>query len=286
MPYAATVFNVMIASPGDVAAERDLARDIINEWNSIHSESRQMVLMPIRWDTNSHPSMEDRPQGILNKQILERADLLVAMFWTRIGTPTGEAVSGSVEEIERHVKAGKPAMIYFSSAPAKLEKVDHEQYKALTQFKAELRKRGLCGDYESTDQFAEMFRRQLATKLNGDASFRTAPSSPPQTPAAISAVVEKAQKTIPTLSADAKTLLTEAAMDSDFLVIYAQMRDQTILNTNRKEFIQAKYPRSRSKWERALKELAVAKLIYATDKEGEMWVLTQEGHDLVQQLRP
>lgn len=43
MPYSAAIFNVMIASPGDVAQERELARDIINEWNAIHSRSRGMA---------------------------------------------------------------------------------------------------------------------------------------------------------------------------------------------------------------------------------------------------
>src|SRR5882757_9688453 len=109
MSYNATIFNVMIASPGDVTVERNLAREAIHEWNAIHSVSRGIALMPIGWETHSHPSMEDRAQGVLNKQILNEADLLVAMFWTRIGTPTGEAVSGSVEEIERHISAGKSA---------------------------------------------------------------------------------------------------------------------------------------------------------------------------------
>jgi hypothetical protein len=124
MPYTATVFNVMIASPGDVAVERQLAREVVHNWNAIHGESRKMVLMPTGWETHSHPSMEDRAQGVLNKQILVQADLLVAIFWARLGTPTGEAVSGSVEEIERHVKAGKPAMIYFSSAPIRMNQLD------------------------------------------------------------------------------------------------------------------------------------------------------------------
>jgi hypothetical protein len=32
--------------------------------------------------------MGDEPQKIINKRILKDADLLVGIFWTRLGTPT------------------------------------------------------------------------------------------------------------------------------------------------------------------------------------------------------
>src|SRR4051794_33094357 len=109
----------MVASPSDVAQERVIVREILAEWNAIHSEDRKIVLMPLLWEANAAPAMGDRPQAIINGQLLKNADLLVAMFWTRIGSPTGVAKSGTVEEIEEHLKAGKPAMIYFSSAPVR-----------------------------------------------------------------------------------------------------------------------------------------------------------------------
>jgi hypothetical protein len=39
------------------------------------------------------------------------------MFWTKLGTDTGVADSGTVEEIDQFVSAGKPALLYFSSRP-------------------------------------------------------------------------------------------------------------------------------------------------------------------------
>ena len=50
----------------------------------------------------------------LNDQLVDRCDILVGMFWTKLGTSTGVAASGTVEEIDRFVAAGKPAMLYFS----------------------------------------------------------------------------------------------------------------------------------------------------------------------------
>lgn len=71
--------------------------------------------------------MGDRPQAIINKQLLEQSDLLVAVFWTRLGSPTGATNSGTVEEIEEHLAAKKPTMLYFSSAPVRPDSVDNEQ---------------------------------------------------------------------------------------------------------------------------------------------------------------
>ena len=72
--------------------------------------------------------MGGRAQEILNKQILERCDLLVGIFWTRIGTETGGYISGTVEEIEKHVASKKPAMLYFYGQPVEEGIVDKEQY--------------------------------------------------------------------------------------------------------------------------------------------------------------
>ena len=91
--------------------------------------------MPVGWETHSSPEMGDRPQAIVNRQVLADCDLLVAILWARLGSPTGEAPSGTVEEIEEHLAAGKSAMIYFSTAPVRLDSVDSEQYSALLEFK-------------------------------------------------------------------------------------------------------------------------------------------------------
>jgi hypothetical protein len=85
MSYTARVVKVMITSPSDVAKERQLIRDVIQEWNAVHAEDRKVVLMPVGWETHSAPDMGDRPQAIINKQLLESCDLLVGCRWTIVG---------------------------------------------------------------------------------------------------------------------------------------------------------------------------------------------------------
>jgi hypothetical protein len=153
MAYSATAINVMIASPSDVSQERVIVRDVIAEWNAVNSADRRVILMPVGWETHSVPSAGDRPQAIINGQLLKDTDLLIAVFWTRIGSPTGAAPSGTVEEIEEHIRADKPVMIYFSSAPVRLDSTDSHQYEALKKFRQSIQARSLCDSYESLAEF-------------------------------------------------------------------------------------------------------------------------------------
>ena len=55
-----------------------------------------------------------RPQAAINAQLVSRCDILLGLFWTKIGTSTGIAESGTVEEIDQCVASGKPTLLYFS----------------------------------------------------------------------------------------------------------------------------------------------------------------------------
>jgi hypothetical protein len=101
MPYRALVVKVMVVSPKHCDRQRTLIRALIHEQNVMHSQHRNLVLLPVGWDTHSAPLMGERAQEIINRQVLADCDLLVSTFWTRLGTPTGDSPSGSVEEIRR-----------------------------------------------------------------------------------------------------------------------------------------------------------------------------------------
>ena len=66
MAYTATVIPVMIASPGDVAEERQVIREMIHEWNDINSARSKVMLTPIGWETHTSPELGVRPQKLIN----------------------------------------------------------------------------------------------------------------------------------------------------------------------------------------------------------------------------
>ena len=47
----------MIASPGDVAEERQVIREMIHEWNDINSARSKVMLTPIGWETHTSPEL-------------------------------------------------------------------------------------------------------------------------------------------------------------------------------------------------------------------------------------
>lgn len=165
MPQSGLIFRVLVASPSDCAQERKIIPEVIALWNAVNSLNTAAVLEPVRWETHSRPEMGDRPQGLINKQLVGNCDLLVGAFWTRLGTPTGKAVSGTVEEIEEFRKANKPVLLYFSSAPVVPESLDQEQYQALVAYRDQLKNEGLYSQYQSHADFREQLQRHLASTM-------------------------------------------------------------------------------------------------------------------------
>lgn len=159
--FRADVYRVFIASPSDVGAERKVIARVIQEWNDLHSAEMSAVLLPIMWETHSVPEMGDRPQAIINRQLVPYGDILIGAFWTRIGSPTGVAESGTVEEIDQFRASGKPVMLYFSSRHSALDKMDHDQYQRLKAFRDKARKEGLVEDYKTVRELENKLRRQL-----------------------------------------------------------------------------------------------------------------------------
>ncbi|MGX1236099.1 nucleoside 2-deoxyribosyltransferase [Bradyrhizobium japonicum] len=161
MPFPATVFNVLIASPSDVPHERAAIAECLYAWNALHSKDTGKVLLPMMWESHSAPSMSDRPQEVINEQLVRKCDMLIGAFWTRLGSPTGKAKSGTVEEINWCMKQKKPVMLYFSKQRVDLDNLDTSQFEELKQFRESLKQRGLLEQYESIAELTEKLSRQI-----------------------------------------------------------------------------------------------------------------------------
>src|ERR1700730_10772135 len=111
MGFQANVLKVMIASTGGVAVERCSVTEELYRWNNANAVSRELILEPVKWETYRSPQLGAHPQAILNERLLLDADIVVGIFGTRIGTATTDFISGNVEEIKKHVAAGKLAML-------------------------------------------------------------------------------------------------------------------------------------------------------------------------------
>src|SRR4051812_5989465 len=136
MPQQATIYRVLVASPSDCVYERKVVPEIIYAWNAAHSYYKDAILEPVLWETHARPEFGGRPQGLLNDQLVKKCDILIGTFWTRLGTSTGKAPSGTAEEIEEVRQAGRPVLLYFSMVPVVPDNLDLEQFEALKAYKA------------------------------------------------------------------------------------------------------------------------------------------------------
>lgn len=151
MTFAATVLRVMIASPSDVADARDAVERAVHGWNDANAEGKGVVLLPWRWETSAVPVMGDHPQALINSQGLAKADLVIGLFGSRLGSPTPDEVSGTVEEIRKAVAGGKPVHLYFSTEPLPRD-VDTAQLEGLRAFRQEIQDQGLLGEFGNVSQ--------------------------------------------------------------------------------------------------------------------------------------
>lgn len=165
MPFTSQTYRVMIGSPSDLGEERQAATDAINEWNAQHADTEGAVLLPVKWETHALPTAGVRPQGEINRQLVDMCDILVGMFWTRLGTNTGVAASGTVEEIDRFVADGKPAMLYFSNRRPRTSKIDPKQAAKLMKFKAATYKKALVGSFGSVAELKRILLRDLMRQV-------------------------------------------------------------------------------------------------------------------------
>jgi hypothetical protein len=135
-------------------------------WNATHSHARAAIIEPVKWESHSVPRQGNRPQAIINEQLGGKCDFLIGMFWTRLGKETGVAASGTVEEIQEFLNAGKPCLLYFSNQPVQPGSIDQDQYAKLGKFKAEMREKGLQLDYGEVAEFREQLGRHLNAVVN------------------------------------------------------------------------------------------------------------------------
>jgi hypothetical protein len=174
MPINVNSILVLIASPGDTREERAAVRDALNDWSVQNAHRQNVVALPWLYERHAVAALGDRAQALINTQAVNRADVVVAFFDSRLGTETGYDVSGTAEEIHRAAEAGKPVHVYFSSEDLPRD-VDPEQLAALRAFKSALEKDGLLGDYRDPGDLAAQVVRALQLDVDdngwGDAGL-------------------------------------------------------------------------------------------------------------------
>lgn len=156
VPYVQR-YNILIASPSD--AERDEVFRTIAAWNgSVGGVDRRVVFVPLMWERHAIAEADKAPQAAINEQLLDRADLVLAVFSSRLGTPTDDYPAGTVEELG--CRKGRAAVFFLETPRLDPNAPDGiEQLKRLMEFRRGFG--GFARTYKENDDLAVKVRDQL-----------------------------------------------------------------------------------------------------------------------------
>ena len=90
-----TEYDLLISCPGDVEKFKDVIEEAVEKFNRLFGRTNSVLVNAKYWKSDSYSQMGDRPQNILNRQLVNKCDMLIAVFWTKFGTPTDRYGSGT-----------------------------------------------------------------------------------------------------------------------------------------------------------------------------------------------
>jgi len=157
----AKVYDLLISCPRDVSGFVELIENAVSKFNNFYGRANNIVLRTISWRNNAFPQLGIHPQKVLDKQIVDKADFAVAIFWTRFGTETESYGSGTEEEIERMLDDNKQVFLYFLDKPVQPSEFNQEQYSKVQAFKEKYKNSGLFFTIADENALLNMFREHL-----------------------------------------------------------------------------------------------------------------------------
>jgi len=266
MPCTVTAFSVKIAPPGDGAIEVVIAREVIGEWNARHALEQKRILLPLGEESARDPS---------------QVDLLIAFFCNSLDVPGAPDSEGAEEEIEEQLRAGRPALIYFSEARVDLGGAHLLRGGAFDEFK----KRYMTATVESyadDKEFRGKFARHLDRTVSTHEHFKTEAVFSPAPSVPIPKVLDP-RRTGP-LSPWAQTILIEACDDFEAYIGRIKAGGTLKIQANGKQLVDQTSPEAIAKWESAFDELLAGDFIRDAGCNGQLFQISARGFEFLKSI--
>jgi hypothetical protein len=196
--------RVFLSSPGDVAEDRRLAREVMQALERSHLLRGRVRFEIVAWDDEHAAAPMDAretPQASVNRYTGCPADcdLTLVILWNRIGTCLPPGVtrgdgsryeSGTVWEVEDALSAEKPVFVYRRTEKPRVDIDDPDfeskraQYDAVTQFLAGFQNadgslQAGFNPFQKPSDFQKLLREHLKGFVNQRLGARTASATPP-----------------------------------------------------------------------------------------------------------
>jgi NACHT domain len=180
-PVPVKQYHVFLASPGDVAEERQAVRQFFERYNRHIAQLWGVRFEVVDWENYATVGV-GCPQELITKQTLDRFKdslaLVVGMMAQRFGSPTGNAESGTEEEfrwaLQSNRETGYPEIKWFFKcvdkfvSPPDPDAITESlnQWKKVRAFRNELKSLGVFfAEYPESTAFRDTFENDLSRWL-------------------------------------------------------------------------------------------------------------------------
>jgi hypothetical protein len=163
MARSESVLTIFLASPADVVDERNRLEEAVTDWNRTWARNLGVRLELLRWEHDAYPGIGEDAQDVINQQLPQDYDLFIGVMWSRFGTKTKRAGSGTVEEFERALVRFRASpenvsiLFYLKDTPIPPSKLEASQLQKMHDFKKTLTNEGLLyWEFADIDQFEKL----------------------------------------------------------------------------------------------------------------------------------
>lgn len=162
MSRKTSLLTILLSSPSDVSeTEIQCVKKAVDDWSQRRQGPVSFVL--ITGVENSHSELDIAPQAAVNNQVTSKVDCVFAIFADRLGTPTGESESGTVEEVRYAIETGKFVSVTRSLLPRKplTDPEDIQQLQRLVEYLDDLEKNALTAEYSSLEELSNLTQNTI-----------------------------------------------------------------------------------------------------------------------------
>jgi len=139
---------MLVAAPSDTVAPKEAIRAAVDDLNRTNGRDEHFRIDLLDWKTDAYPAAGADGQDVINRQLGDY-DILLGLMSTRFGSPTGRALSGTVEEFDRawarFIERPETVhiMFYFHDPDVRLSAIDAYELLQIQRFRRRLQELGL-----------------------------------------------------------------------------------------------------------------------------------------------
>lgn len=161
--------RIFLATPSDVSPEREVVKTVINEINGTLGAALNFRTEVTGWE-NVPPARGKSAQKVISSYIGENYDIFLGVMWSRVGTPTDGAESGTIYEYESALKLDDnredfQLMWFFKDDNIEFSKIDPIQLSKVKSFRETVANDGCYYDVFKSSDFEKKLRMHLSSTI-------------------------------------------------------------------------------------------------------------------------